>query len=558
MAGIAIKIMGANYSASGLGKVTLKGAAIPVTAITINGNASITNTGQYTAVLTPNNTTQPRVVWSITSGSDYATIDQNGLVTAKAGANNNSVTIKCTSADNSSIFVTKTIRVSYVKEITGISISGPSSVTDSGQFSAALTPNDTTQTGIVWSITSGGNYASIDQNGLLTALEGASNNSVTIKCQSSAKQSVYATKTVTVSKTAAASPTLTSPNVSSIDVGTIAAGDTSVSKAVTVRGENITQPVTISVTGTGFSVNKDSLTAAQVLAGYGIAILYTNEKNVNISATGELRITSSEGLDTRIELTAAKQASQPTASLVTDGLIRNFDAYGANSTTLQDLTGNGDSINFAGASGNNTVGNNKITAPSSEPYFMVRNQESAGFLNNLDQWTMEFVVHMNGWANNAILKDLFHDASQEGAAKHVVYMSPDGTYCKNNGGVLCRQSNSNWGYLEWEDSVLNIDWSVPHVIHITREYNASQYHFKMYLDGGKFVTQAQGSITGMRASYSQKADLLMAELKPNNTANVNGAERSMYAIRVYNKALSAAEVAQNYAYNVDRYGLTNS
>lgn len=203
MPGIAIKIIGANYSASGLGKVTLKGSAVPVTAIAITGSNSITNSGQYAATLTPSNTTQKRVVWSITSGGSYASIDQNGVVTAKAGASNSSVTIKCASADNPSIYGTKTIRVSYVKEITAISISGPSSVTDEGQFSAALTPSDTTQTGLVWSISSGSSYASIDQNGLVTALDGASNSSVTIKCQSSAKSSVYATKTISVTKSQA-------------------------------------------------------------------------------------------------------------------------------------------------------------------------------------------------------------------------------------------------------------------------------------------------------------------------------------------------------------------
>ena len=203
MPGIAIKIIGANFSASGLGHVTLKGAAVPVTAIAINGSSSITNSGQYTAAPTPSNTTQTHVVWSITSGGKYASIDQNGVVTAKSGANNSSVTIKCTSADNSSIFGTKTIRVTYVKEITAIEISGPSSVTDSGQFSAALTPSDTTQTGLVWSISSGKLYASIDQSGLLTALDGASNSSVTIKCQSSANSSVYKTKTISVTKSQA-------------------------------------------------------------------------------------------------------------------------------------------------------------------------------------------------------------------------------------------------------------------------------------------------------------------------------------------------------------------
>lgn len=105
-----------------------------------------------------------------------------------------------------------------------------------------------------------------------------------------------------------ASPVLTSPTINSLDLGTIASDGTSVSKSITVRGENITQPVSIEVSGTGFSTNKSTLTAAQVLAGYGVQLTYTNTASGAASANGSVRLRSSEGIDKTITLTAAKAA----------------------------------------------------------------------------------------------------------------------------------------------------------------------------------------------------------------------------------------------------------
>ncbi len=140
---------------------------------------------------------------------------------------------------------------------------------------------------------------------------------------------VSKTVALTAAKAApSASPALTSPTISSLDLGTIASDGTSVSKSITVQGENITQPVSIEVSGTGFSANKSTLTAAQVLSGYGVQITYTNTNNGPATATGSVRIRSSEGIDKTVTLTAAKaapaaepQLDMPTQSTIDMGTI---------------------------------------------------------------------------------------------------------------------------------------------------------------------------------------------------------------------------------------------
>ena len=529
MPGIAIKILGANFSASGLGHVTLKGAAVPVTAIAINGSNSITNSGQYTAVLTPSNTTQTRVVWSITSGGTYASIDQNGVVTAKSGANNSSVTIKCTSADNSSIYGTKTIRVSYVNAITGIAISGPSSVSGSGQFTAALTPSDTTQTGVVWSITSGGTYASIDQNGMVTAKSGASNSSVTIKCQSSANSSVYATKTISVTY----SVPITGLNID---------GPTAVTDSA--QFTPLFTPTDTTQKGVVWGISAGSQYATIDQTGLVTALDGANANLVTITCTSA----ANSSIVATKNLSVTKSSEQPASGLVTDGLVRNFDAKNGmqestyNNTPTVILTDTVDSAVQATFYG--TPQKTSITINTAKDGNENQGLQWEKMLHGQSAWTLEYVMYNPGWADSANASaDIYHDVSSEFNCKHVIYLGPSSSPTTQHGTVLTRYSRQ-WKSAEWvfEDSNA-IDWSVPHVIHVTRESAETGMSFKLYLDGALFAT-ATTTQAGNGTTYANKVVFLAAK-----------GERHLYAIRAYSKALTPAEVLQNTNYNIERYNL---
>ena len=80
-----------------------------------------------------------------------------------------------------------------------IAINGPSSVTgDTAKYEAVFTPSNTTERGIVWSVVSGGAYATINQAGVLQIQTGASSSLVTIRASSSYDPSIYAQKNITV------------------------------------------------------------------------------------------------------------------------------------------------------------------------------------------------------------------------------------------------------------------------------------------------------------------------------------------------------------------------
>lgn len=98
--------------------------------------------------------------WSLTSGSQYASINENGKVTINQGVTNQSITIQCVYDGNTA---TKTITISYDNQLTiecASDMYGTSGNAIARYNSDVVTPT--------WSITSGNQRASINANGEIT------------------------------------------------------------------------------------------------------------------------------------------------------------------------------------------------------------------------------------------------------------------------------------------------------------------------------------------------------------------------------------------------------
>ena len=204
MSGIAIIIQNADFSAKNLGTVSFI-EDVPVIGLAINCESSYSATSfSPTITYSPVNTNQIDVIWSITSGSQYASINENtGKVTINEGVTNQSITIQAVSAYDNQIVATKQVTITYyvnVDVLTSISINGSSTVEGkTSNYTVTYNPVNTIITGVTWSIYSGSNYASIDTNtGVLTIAATANNNSVTIRATSTQDPSIYADKVVTV------------------------------------------------------------------------------------------------------------------------------------------------------------------------------------------------------------------------------------------------------------------------------------------------------------------------------------------------------------------------
>ena len=100
---------GADFSANTIRTVVVK----ETSSITINGDSSVTGMmAQLTSVATFKDGTTATItpIWSILSGSQYATIDDEGLVTISPSANNSQVVI---SAEYDGKTATKTMTLTY-------------------------------------------------------------------------------------------------------------------------------------------------------------------------------------------------------------------------------------------------------------------------------------------------------------------------------------------------------------------------------------------------------------------------------------------------------------
>lgn len=139
----------------------------------------VSNTAQFQVTYSPSNTTQRSITWSVVSGSDYASIDEKGLLTVKGGANGSTVKIRATSKDNSSVYAEKSVTVTY--KIASVSVTGVSlsksvlslAVGESETLVATVAPERATDRSVTWE-SSNKNVATVNQNGTVKAVAAGS------------------------------------------------------------------------------------------------------------------------------------------------------------------------------------------------------------------------------------------------------------------------------------------------------------------------------------------------------------------------------------------------
>jgi uncharacterized repeat protein (TIGR02543 family) len=146
--------------------------AVPVTGITVSPTAQSLIPGgaiQLVATLAPSNATDKTVTWTVTSGSDYATVSSTGLVTAKAVG---VAKIQVASVADPTKTAETIITVTDPVAATGVTIADESAsvyVGKTAYLTAAVTPATSTDVP-TWSIESGSQYLSVGTSGVITGL----------------------------------------------------------------------------------------------------------------------------------------------------------------------------------------------------------------------------------------------------------------------------------------------------------------------------------------------------------------------------------------------------
>jgi len=221
--------------------------------------------------------------------------------------------------------VTKTVALSEA-ELTGISISGMQSISDTAQYTAVYSPSDVLSKyrGVTWSVVSGSAYATIDQNGVVTAKDGASSSVVVIRATSTYNTAIYAEKTISV--TYAAGPEI---SFSDDDNGVIRIGATETRVSCRFQFsnlENLTAAVSGGLVDVDLQLSNDGVSSGEF--GFSLAEnTSSSERRGVVTVTG----TRTDGNGTYSKgvtiIQAAAQTAYPSWSLTS---AYTYEADGSN------------------------------------------------------------------------------------------------------------------------------------------------------------------------------------------------------------------------------------
>ena len=185
--------------------ITITGQIIYANSLVITGagGSTVINTDkgtlQLSAIILPSNTTDKSVTWSVFDGSERATINSSGLVTA---VDNGRVTIMASTNDGSGVYNTVIITISgQAIPVTGIIVTGPggSSVANMSaltfQLSTIVFPDNATDKSVTWSVDNITGQATINSSGLVSAVK---NGEVTGKATANDGSGIYGTITINI------------------------------------------------------------------------------------------------------------------------------------------------------------------------------------------------------------------------------------------------------------------------------------------------------------------------------------------------------------------------
>jgi uncharacterized protein YjdB len=263
-------------------------------AISVQGNAPAaiaTNDGtlQLLASVTPSTASQS-VAWSITSGSEFASVSGNGLVTAIA---NGSVTIQAASTEVPTVL--NTIMVTITNQVvlpTSVEITSENNVsainTNAGtlQLTAAVLPAEADQS-VTWSVTSGNELATLSTAGLVTAI---ANGTVTVQAVSTVNAALIDTIDIIITNQVVlpTSVEITSENnVSAINTN---AGTLQLTAAVLPAGAD--QSVTWSITSGNELATLSTAGLVSAIANGTVTIQAVSTADATLIDTIDITITN--------------------------------------------------------------------------------------------------------------------------------------------------------------------------------------------------------------------------------------------------------------------------
>ena len=254
--------------------------------------------GRQFFVIATLNSTRVNPTWSITSGNQYATINNNGKVVILQGAENSLITIRAAYQGNTD---TKSVSVTFTNQMT---IEG--SDTMSGVSGNVIALYNGSVINPTWTITSGNQYATITQSGEITIINSGE---ITISA-------TYSGMTVTKVITLVYDANTSSQTEVDPDTGAITTTETT----------TITDPETGATTESSTSVttNEDGSTSETT------SETTTNQDGSSTSTTSTV---NSDGSSSESTVNVSAADSDGTVTTSTSTSVTNADGTSSESTS---------------------------------------------------------------------------------------------------------------------------------------------------------------------------------------------------------------------------------
>ena len=192
-----VKIKAVSEDGGAEATISVKIYPVPVKSIEITaGSAEITigETLALTVKVLPENAADKRVKFSISSGSDHVTVDQNGNVTAVAAGK---AVIKAAAQDGSGVSAKFTVTVKGIpaQSVSLTSTADTLTVGGTAQLTATVLPENATDKRVTFYIADGSKYGKVSSDGKFTAL---AEGKVTVGAKLTSDGSIKAKYVITV------------------------------------------------------------------------------------------------------------------------------------------------------------------------------------------------------------------------------------------------------------------------------------------------------------------------------------------------------------------------
>jgi hypothetical protein len=288
---------------------------------------------------------------------------------------------------------------------------------------------------------------------------------------------------------------------------------------------------------------------------------FTNQYNPK-GHLGETRIYNRALSDQEVlqNYNATKKRYLPEENIVTNGLVFNLDAanpssYVGSGNTAYDLSGFGNTSTLVNGPGFGVTGGGMFVFDGTNDYFEAQHSSS---LNISGSITVDVWVYLTSLSNSADM-NLICKYSNAGGSSNQSWIlfkstgdyrsaSPDGLTGNNNEFVWLSSSNGNYSgaLIGTGEQVLTNTW-----YNVVAIYNSSTEKMQMYINGQlKTNVTRTGQTSGVLSTNLRNLQVGGTPLDSNRWV-----QGRIPISRVYNRALTAQEISQNFNATKSRYNI---